>query len=230
MRRAWKVRVAGCVRRRPRGAGTARSTSAASWSAVSIGRVPALRNDGAGDASREGLLAVRPQDARQVALVEVTEEVGRRAAAAGVETQVERPAGAEAEAAVVVGQLEGAQAEVEEDAIDGSEAGRRGDLVELLEVRLPQRRPLAERRQADLASGDGRLIGIQSEQAAIRRIRLQDPDGVPSTAERGIDLELARERRESHQDLLHHHGPVPYVQCCHADVGSVRILKTRVVR
>jgi hypothetical protein len=53
---------------------------------------------------------------------------------------------------------------------------------------------------------------------------------VPSTAERGIDLELARERRESHQDLLHHHGPVPYVQCCHADVGSVRILKTRVVR
>jgi hypothetical protein len=190
----------------------------------------ALRDDGPGDAPRKGLLTIRPQDARKFALVEITEEVRGRATATGVEAQVERPAGAEAEAPVVIGELEGAQSEVEEDAVDGLEAGGRGDLVELFEVRLSKRYPLAERRQADLASGDGRLIGIQSEQAAIRRIRLQDPDGVPSTAERGIDLELARERRESHQDLLHHHGPVPYVQCCHADVGSVRILKTRVVR
>jgi hypothetical protein len=167
---------------------------------------------------------------RDARLVQVAQQLRGRAPTPRIEAQVERPRRTEAEAALVVGQLEGAQPEVEEDAVDRAEAGRGGDLVDPLEVRLPERRPLAESLEAVLAPGDGRLIGIQSEQAAIRRIRLQDPDGVPSAAERGVDLELARERRESHEDLLHHHGPVPLLRSCHADVGSVRILKTRVVR
>ena len=48
------------------------------------------------------------------------------------------------------------------------------------------------------------------EQPAVGVGGLQDPAGVPSAADGRIDLEAARVRRESQDDLLKHHGQVPY--------------------
>ena len=69
--------------------------------------------------------------------------------------------------------------------------------VELPEVRLAQDQPVAEPRpQPGVDSGDGRPVGIEAEEAAIRVGRLQDPLGVPTAADRGVDLKAAGSRRE----------------------------------
>ena len=193
---------------------------------------PALLDDRARDAPSVGLLAVGPQDVRDLGLVELAQQ--RRppgAPLAGVEAQVERAVG---ERKLKPRSSSASWKELSPRSkrmpSTGSKpvAAATSAMCSKFACRSVTRPP--KPRQALAAPGDGRLIGIQSEQAAIRRIRLQDPDGVPSAAERGVDLELARERRESQEDLLHHHGPVPLLRSCHADVGSVRILKTRVVR
>ena len=61
-------------------------------------------------------------------------------------------------------------------------------------------------------SGDGRPIGVETEEAAIRVGRLQDPFGVPTAAQGGIDLKAARGRREHRHDLLRQHRQV---RCLH---------------
>ena len=71
----------------------------------------------------------------------------------------------------------------------------RADAADLAEVRLPKdgarRRTLASR---VARSGDGRLVGVNTKQAAARSGGLQDPESVPSATERRIDLEAARNR------------------------------------
>ena len=49
---------------------------------------------------------------------------------------------------------------------------------------------------------DGARVGVEPQQPAAGAGGLQDPAGVPSAADGRIDLEAARVRRESHDDLL----------------------------
>ena len=67
-----------------------------------------------------------------------------------------------------------------------------GDLADGLEVALSQHHPIAEGGQPRGRPGDGRLVGIEAEQAATRRAGLQDPEGVPSAADGRVDVEAAR--------------------------------------
>ena len=53
--------------------------------------------------------------------------------------------------------------------------------------------------------------GFETEEAAIRMARLQDPFGVPTATERGVDLEAAGRWREHHEDLLRQHRQVPFL-------------------
>ena len=100
--------------------------------------------------------------------------------------------------------------EVHEDAVDGLEAVVVRDLGHGLEVSLPNDRTVAEAGEALAGALDGSRIGIDPQQPAAGVGGLQDPNGVPSAADGRIDLEAARVRRESQDDLLKHHGQVPY--------------------
>ncbi len=84
--------------------------------------------------------------------------------------------------------------------------------AELAEVRLSQDEPVAVARpEPRLDSGDRRPVGIEAEEAAIRVGRLQDPLGVPTAAQGGVDLKAAGRRREHLEDLLHQHRQVPFL-------------------
>ena len=52
----------------------------------------------------------------------------------------------------------------------------------------------------------------RAEEAAIRSGRLQDPLGVPTAADGGVDLKAARTRGEHRHDLLHQHRQVPFLR------------------
>src|SRR5206468_5340169 len=118
-------------------------------------------------------------------------------AAARVEAHVERSAGPEAEAALGVAELEARQAEVEQHPVDRAKAGLGSDRSELAEVRPAEHEPIAESgAEATVHSGDGRPIGIEAEEAAIRVGRLQDPLGVPTAAYGRVDLKAAGRRGE----------------------------------
>ena len=127
-----------------------------------------MLDDGAGDPASMWFLAESTEKVTQLLFVQLGDERARRTAARGVEAHVERPLGAKAEGALVVGELIRAQAQVEEDPVGGREASSAATRRQLFEVRLSQRHALAELGKSLARSGDGRLIGIESEQAAIR--------------------------------------------------------------
>jgi hypothetical protein len=117
-------------------------------------------DDRAGDPRGLGLLAVAPEESRQLGRVEGREELGGGNPAARVEAHVEWPAGPNAESALRVRELEARQPEIEQQAVDGPEAGRRSDRAELAEVRLAEDQPVPEPLEEAADSGDGRPIGV----------------------------------------------------------------------
>ena len=148
---------------------------------------------GARDAAGERLLAEAPEERGQLVLVEGREELGGRHAAAGVEAHVERPAGPDPEAARVVGQLEAREPEVEQAAVDRPEALLRRDRRQLPEVRLAEPEPVPEPGpEAGADPGDGRPIGVETEEAAIRVGSFEDSLGVAPAAEGRVDVAACR--------------------------------------
>ena len=132
-----------------------------------------------------------------------------------------------------VGQLEARQPEVEQAAVDGVEAVVGRDGRELAEVRLAEDEAIAEPGpEAGVDPGDGRPIGVETEEAAIRVGRLQDPLGVPTAAEGRVDLEAAGSRREHRDDLLRQHRQVPFLHLSstHRSADPERTLEAHVVR
>src|SRR3954468_14180602 len=91
-----------------------------------------------------GFLSEPTKQVTQLLFVKVGDERARRNAAGGVEAHVERPLSTKAERALGIGELIGAQAEVEQDAVCRREAFVGGDRGELLEIGLAQRHALAE--------------------------------------------------------------------------------------
>jgi hypothetical protein len=80
--------------------------------------------------------------------------------------------------------LEARQPEVEEQPVNSPEPRRRRDRGQLPEVGLAEDEAIAEPIEASSDSGDGRPVGVETEEAAIRVARLQDPLGIrPTTVE-----------------------------------------------
>ena len=213
IRSAWKTRVAGGSGGGSRGFGRSDPLDERGelLGGGDRGDPPRI-DDGAGDARRLGLLAVAAEERGQLGRVERREELGGRDAAGRVEAHVERTAGPEAEAAIAVGQLVARQAEVEQAAVDGAEAGLGRDVGQLAEVRLAQDEPVAVARpEPSLDPGDRQRVGIEAEQATIGVGGLQDPLGVPTAAQGGVDVKAAGRRGEHLEDLLHQHRQVPFV-------------------
>ena len=179
---------------------------------MEIGRDPPGVDDGAGDAWRLRLLAVASKERGQLGGIERGEQFRGGNAAARVEAHVERTAGPEAEASLAIGQLEARQPEVEQGAVDGAEAGRRGDLGQLTEVGLAKHESVAvARAKTSLDTGDRCGVCVETQEAAIGIGRLQDPLGVPTAAQGGVDVKAAGSRREHLDDLVHQHRQVPFV-------------------
>ncbi len=155
------------------------------------------------------LLAEAAQEVRQLALVGCRQDLGGRATPRGVEAHVERAAGPDSEASSAIGQLEAREPEIEQDAIDLPEAHRSRFGGEVPEVGLPKNQPVAETGQALPDPRNRRRVGIESQQPTIRAGGFQDPLGVPTAAEGGVDLEAAGARGEHVHDLLHQHRQVP---------------------
>ncbi len=194
IRRAWKTRVAGQLL-----GGLDRSG-------------PPGSHDGPRDAAGLGFLAVAPEQGGELTRVQGRQDLGGRRAAARVEAHVERPAGPEAEAAGSVGQLLARQAKIEVQAVHRREPGGRGDVGQLAKVRLAQHQAVAEAlSEATIHSGDGRPVGVETQEAAIRIGRLQDPLGVPTAADGRVDLKAAGSRCEHRHDLVHQHRQVPFL-------------------
>ena len=84
------------------------------------------------------------------------------------------------------------------------------DLGDGFEIGLAQHGQFAVARESRLGALDGARIGVDPQQPAAGASGLQDPNSVPSAANGRIDLEAARVRRESQDDLRKHHGQVPY--------------------
>ena len=97
-------------------------------------------------------------------------------------------------------------------AVDGAEAGLRRDPGEIAEVRLAQDEPIPEPRpQPRLDPGDRQRVGVEAEDSAVGIGGLQDPLGVPTAAQGGIDVKAAGGRCEHLDDLVHQHRQVPFV-------------------
>ena len=175
-------------------------------------RDPSCIDDGPGDTRRLGLLAVAPEQRCQLGGVERGEQLRGRHAAARVEAHVQRTPGPETKPALAVGELEARQAEIEEGAIHGAEAGSRGDVGQLAKVGLAEDEAVpVEGAKSGPDTGDRSGVCIETQEAAIRIGRLQDPLGVPTAAQGGVDVKAAGSRREHPDDLVRQHRQVPFL-------------------
>src|SRR5579862_4006679 len=172
------------------------------------GRAPRL-DDRPGDPARERLLAISLQERGELRLVEGREQIGCWNAATGVEAHVERATGPDPEATLGVRQLEARQAQVEEAAVDRRETRLGGHRLELPEVRLAEDEPIAEATAEPCPNpGDGRLVGVDPEEAAIRVGGGQHAFRVPAATEGGVDLPAAGSRGQHLDDLVGEDGHV----------------------
>jgi hypothetical protein len=151
-------------------------------------RFDAATDDRSRDARRLRLLAVLGEDASKVLLSPAVQDVGRRGAKIRIGTHVQSAFGPEAEAAIFIGKLDGRKAEVEENAVDRSEAVLAGQVVENREVPSREDRAIAEARE--VSGGDGERCGItiDPEELSVGRTCVKDGGGVPAPADRSVEI------------------------------------------
>ena len=203
MRRAWKVRLAGLPPLCRVAAGTLARTSSTSRADVVNGCDGALADDRRGDPPGEPLLAVLAQDAGQVLDGVGVEHLGGGQVLAGVHPHVQRRVDPVGEAAVVLVELQGRDAEVEQDRGDRAEPEPLEDLADLVVHRVHQVHPVAERgeplaRPARAPRGRGRCRPGRRPGWPSAAPRACPPiPSVPSTTHRAG---LAQRRREQRHD------------------------------
>jgi hypothetical protein len=179
MRKAWNVRVAGWIRsRRPE-----------TWT------VPAIR--------RRPLLAVAGDHVREFPLVQLREQVCRRARTARVQAHVQRALLAEREAAVGAVELHRGDAEVEQDAVDRSDAEAIQDVGEVREVRSHERRP-PERAGVERCA----RVRVDCDEPAARAEPRVDRPRMSAGTEGRVDVRPAATDREALERLGRHDGDV----------------------
>lgn len=151
-------------------------------------RFDAATDDRSRDARRLRLLAVLGEDASKVLLSPAVHDVGRRLAKIRIGTHVQMAWGPEAEAATFIGKLDGREAEVEDDAVERSEAVLAGHVVENREVSTSEDRAIAEAREVSRGDGERCGIAIDSEELSVGPACVEDGGGVPAPADRSIEI------------------------------------------
>src|SRR5258706_9792554 len=154
-------------------------------------RFAAATADRSRDARRLRLLAVLGEDASKVLLSPAVHDVGRRLAKIRIGTHVQGAWGTEAEAAICIGELDGREAEVEEDAVERSEAVVAGQVVENREVPSSEDRAIAEANELSRSDGERCGVAIESEEQSIGRACVEDGHGVASPADRAVEIARA---------------------------------------
>ena len=175
----------------------------------SSGRRGTLRDDRPGDARREPLLAVHPQDPRELALVVGVEHVRRGLAGRGVHAHVERRVGRVGEAALALVELQRRDAEVHEHALDARDAQPVEHVVDLVVDGVHAGEAVTERRQPSAGELERLRVAVQADDPDVRE-RLQDALGVAAHAERRVHhhgvLDVERRGQQVEAALQQHRG------------------------
>ena len=157
-------------------------------------RFDTATDDRSRDARRLRLLAVLGEDATKVLFSPAVHDVGRRLAKIRIGTHVESSSGTEAEAPFIVGQLDGREPEVEEDAIDRSEAALAGQFVQNREIASSEDGAIAEARELSRGDADGRGVAIEPEDLSVGRARVEDGRGMAASADGSVEIPTASTR------------------------------------
>ena len=147
--------------------------------------------DRAGKARGFGLFSVFGEDATEVVGGPAVHDVGRPDAKVRVGTHIQRASRAKAEAPLFVGELERAEPEIQDDAVDRCEAVRAGHVVKNREIGSDEDRAIAEPRE--LLCGGGKRLGIavDPEELSARPATVEDGGGVASGANRPVEITAA---------------------------------------
>ena len=143
-------------------------------------------HDPAGDALGEALLAPVAQDPPQVLLRVLHDDVPGRELGRGVHAHVQRSVIGVGEAAFALVELHGGDAEVEEDAVGGLEAGLGEGVLDLVVGGVDREEAIGPRLQAAPGQAQGLGVAVDAHQADVREAA-QDGFAVPAHAERGVD-------------------------------------------
>jgi len=151
----------------------------------------AAAHDRAGEARGFGLFPVFGEDATEVVCGPAVHDVGRRDAKVRVGTHIQRASRAKAEAPLFVVELERAEPEIQDDAVDRCEVVRAGHVVKHREVCSDEDRAIAEPRE--LLCGGGKRLGIavDPEELSARPASVEDGGGVASGANRPVQITAA---------------------------------------
>ena len=169
-------------------------------------------HDGTGDTWRLRFLAVSAEERRQLVCVERCQQFGRRDATGRIETHVERSTGPNPEATLTVGQLKTRQPKIEQAPVNQTESGVASGRRQLPEVRLAEDESVTVANRQPLPDPTDRgRVGVEPKESSIWVGGFQDPLGVPTAAQGGIDVKAAMGRGEHREDLFHQHRQVPFV-------------------
>ena len=154
----------------------------------------------AGDGAHHGMgppfLAEHPQKMLEGWLLEGVDDIGG-AHPMTRHAHVERAVMREGEAARAVIELHRRHADIEQDAIDALDTGRRHELDHLGEASFEQHQAIAENSLECPAVADGARIAIDGIDPRLRPFEQQA--GVAAGAERAVDIDAAVPRREVRQ-------------------------------
>jgi len=151
-------------------------------------RLRAPTRDRARDARGLGLLAVLGKDPTQLRLGPAVHDVGRRDAKVRVGTHVQRASRAKAEAPLFVGELDRREPEIQDDAVDRSEAVLAGHVVANREVRANEDRAVAEALELSTRCDESARVDIETEDTSTRRAALEDRGGVAARTDRAVEI------------------------------------------
>ena len=214
MRRAWKVRFAGCPPVRRVAAGIELRTSSASRAVPVNGSLVALARDRVRDPAGEPLVAVLLEHPREPRRLVAVDDVRGGHPARLVHPHVERRVLRVGETARGLVQLQGRDAEVEEDALHAPRADTGQHVGDLVVDRVHQRGPLGVRSEAPSGDLEGLRVAVETDQAQPGEL-LQQRLAVAAHPEGGVDDDgsrLPHRRRQQLQGASQQHGDVTLVR------------------
>jgi hypothetical protein len=151
-------------------------------------RLQSATGDRAGDACGLGLLAILGEDAAELRLGPRVHDVCRRDAKVRVGTHIQRASRAKAEAPLLVGELDRREPEIQDDAVDRSEAVLAGHDVANREVGADEDRTVAEALELAARRAEGDRVDVESEKTSGRCAPLEDRCGMTAGADRAIEM------------------------------------------
>ena len=175
------------------------------------GRGDRLFLQGGGDEPGVRFVGVFFEEAQQLLLGDVAEELGGGFAAGGVHPHVERARGAVGEAARRVVELHGRNAKVGEDEVGAGDAFTVEEWTqpgEIAAVGGEGRGLETSGAQAFFGAREFQRVHVETQETSARRELLQDGAGVTAVAESGIDGDFAGPGRKDGENFRDHDGPV----------------------